>query len=228
MKNVVLSLIAVLVVCLSAGAALADYTYTGSLSTDNARGGGINAVGEWRPIDLSWNVTGNPGAWHYAYRLDTTTRDVSHFLLETSPTFTSQNISSFTGPIEIGTWTPQDGNSNLEMPANLYGIKFNWGGSTHVTYEFDSNRAPRWGDFYTKDGNSGTGHYAWNTGFGNPDSDPVGPPANGSLDYHLLVPDTVGPPDVNDVPEPGSLALGLCALGVTLGGVIRRRRTAKR
>ncbi len=215
MKNPAISLVAVVVVCLSAGAALAgDYTYSGSLYGPS---GGLDVTGEWGPVNLSWTVTGDAGgAWHYAYTLNTTKKAVSHFLLEASSTFTSGNIWAFTGPIEIETWDPGPGNP--EMPDSLYGIKFDWGGSTNVTYSFDSNRVPMWGDFYAKDG---TGNYVWNSGFA--DTDPVDPPTNGSLRDHILVPDTI-----TDVPEPGSLVLGLMALGASLGGVIRRRRAAKR
>ena len=58
----------------------------------------------------------------------------------------------------------------------------------------------------------------WNAGFGNPDTDPSGPPGGGSLDGHLLVPDTSH--DVPPVPEPTSLAV----LGIGLLCLLARRR----
>jgi hypothetical protein len=50
---------------------------------------------------------------------------------------------------------------------------------------------PVWGDFYAKSGNAGSGFVAiWNAGFTASDIDPTAGPANGSLDYHILVPDS--------------------------------------
>ena len=50
-------------------------------------------------------------------------------------------------------------------------------------------------------------------------------PQNGPYDtptgWDILVPDTTSG---NSTPEPGSLALGLCALSAALGGALRRRR----
>lgn len=218
MKNIVCGSLLVVMLCLAVSAAFAaDYSYSGGLSSNS---GGIHLEGSWGPVNLNWNVTQNSqGTWDYLYNLNCGGRAISHFVLETSTSFTSQNIWLANGPVTIGLWTSQQGNPQLPEP--VHGIKFSATGQTALTYSFTSDRAPVWGDFYTRDG---SGYYAWNGGFAHPDTDPLALPANGSVGNHVLVPDTVSHHDTNSVPEPGSIALGLCALGGMLGGVVRRRR----
>jgi PEP-CTERM motif-containing protein len=108
--------------------------------------------------------------------------------------------------------------------------------------EFDHPNGPVWGDAYAKNGRSGnidddsaeliiTGggsdkifNAFWNEGF--TDEDPTDDADDDSLEFHLLVPDTVHDPGVgepgNPVPEPSAVAL--IALG-SLGLVVRRRRS---
>ena len=181
------------------------------------------AIGDWAPITVNWTVSEvAPGTWHYQYALTCGKKSFSHWLLETSDTFGENNLWNLTGNCgfdpdqDIQNWSTLQGNPDL--PDGLYGIKFTpAGGSTStINVAFDSDRAPIWGDFYVKDG---TGYYAWNTGFTNPDTDPLAPPRDGTVDYHLLVPDTAG---TTDIPEPGAIALMGVALGVF--GLARRRR----
>ena len=75
---------------------------------------------------------------------------------------------------------------------------------------FDSWRDPVWGDFYAKCGGS-PANEAWNMGFGSPDSDPMLAPINGSIDNHILVPDTHSP-------EPSSFLI------LAVGAIMLRRR----
>ena len=105
-----------------------------------------------------------------------------------------------------------NGKSNPMMPGEIYGIKFEAPyveNAQHITLSFYCDRAPTWGDFYAKDGK---GVLAYNTGFTSDDVDPTCPASNGSLNGHLLVPDTV--------PEPGLLTL----LGIGGVGLLRRKR----
>ncbi|MHB1191090.1 MAG: PEP-CTERM sorting domain-containing protein, partial [Armatimonadota bacterium] len=88
---------------------------------------------------------------------------------------------------------------------------------TVLALNFRSDRAPVWGDFYAKDGKTdGVYNTLYNSGFA--DDDPIAPATNGSLDGHLLRPDTTSDP----VPEPGTL-VGFITLGGSLLAMRRRR-----
>jgi hypothetical protein len=168
-------------------------------------------------LTLSWTITDTEvnNTWHYMYAFDNTNgKNISHFILETSPNFTVNDIfnvkvggEAFTDYL-IDTWG-DEGGSNPEIPELVYGIKFN---SAGLVYEFDTHRLPVWGDFYTKDGG---GYRAFDQGFGSPDVDPTGPPANGTLDDNILRPDSVAP---------GLPAIALVGAAPLLGAWLRRRK----
>ncbi len=163
------------------------------LSTDS----GIMGTGNWievGPATLEWNVTENPDhTWHYSYTFTHPAGETSHFIIETSDNFMAGDVLGASGDIgemEVGTHTA-GGGANLTMPEDVYGIKFETEGlSTHI--EFDCTRLPMWGDFYAKDGQAGGYglNSAWNAGFTADDSDPELPVQDGSIDNHILVPDT--------------------------------------
>jgi len=206
-----------LMVGILAAAAVAAPTYTGSLSWS---GGGIAGTpgSSWLADGtvLEWAVTANGnGTFTYWYKLTVADDpEVSHLTIEVSPSFTANNILDvLQGKLADNQpeWAnPENQNANPGLPSPLWSIKFEDDASLEYTVEFVSDRTPVWGDFYAKGGPT-TG--IWNAGF--TAADPQAAPANGSLQGHLLVPDTTV-----IIPVPG--ALGLAVLG--LGLVASRRR----
>lgn len=232
MKNAIVSITAVMLLSLAVSASFADLpSYTGSLA-GNSTSDPIDVTGSWGPVDVSWTVTETtPGIWNYDYSASAG-RTFTHFLLETSSTFTAANMWNATGGFSgatIDTFTSTNyGASDSGLIGPMYGVRFNNMTQSSVNLSFTSNRAPVWGDFYTADGQ---GHYAWNSGFTNPNSDPGDAvlPSNGAYSdangYYLLVPDTTNSPGGSSTPEPGSIGLGLCALGLAVGTLRRRKRS---
>jgi hypothetical protein len=204
-------------------------TYSGSLSVADS---GLVGYGQWNnpSTALSWIVdnTTTPGLWHYCYNLVVPTKDISHIIIEASDgnpdeKFTlanlfgwSSNPSGWIGSVDVQTFNP--GGSTPYMPEAMWGIKFDGASdSTNVTICFDSDRMPVWGDFYSKDGITACidqWNVVYNAGFTINDLDPLAAAANGSLNHHLLVPDTY-------VPAPAALVL--VGIGSAIVGALRRR-----
>jgi len=241
-------IISLCVVLTMSGSAVALTSYTGSLSTAT---GGLEGSGAWYDpgiTSLSWTVSqeavGDP--WVYCYTLTVpdlpsgVSGQISHMTMEVSSTpgqeFTISDVidywsdpSTWIKEVEVGQFEPSDptrggGGSNPHMPGNIYGIKFDAAMDTYVaSIYFVTFRQPVWGDFYAKDGKSvkETNEYnaIWNTGFLL--ADPPNPPGNGSVDYHLLVPDTENGGG-GIIPEPLTGVALVMAVG-PLAGYVRKR-----
>jgi hypothetical protein len=215
--NKVRILCVVLAVVGAGSISMAGPTLSGSLSSGSGITGLYPSSNPWldgsSASTLSWWVTDNDnGTFTYKYILSVTQKEISHMIIEVSPTFTSDNIRQILqGSGSVGEYG-DEGKSNPGIPGLLYGIKTASGGLSY-TLEFISNRIPVWGDFYAKDGKDGGKDVAiWNSGFGNPDSDD-------SSIGHILVPDTIPP----IVPVPGAMVLG--SLGMVCVGFLRRKNT---
>jgi len=191
-------------------------TYTGSLSWDK----GIDATGAWQsPVTtFDWTVEMKTGYWNYDYTLALPEGGgaTSHFILETSLDLTAADIfdvyingqsSSFDGP---QTWLATEP-SNPGLPGDIYGIKFDDLTETMtLRINFNSYRVPVWADFYAKDGNAGGQgtNAAWNAGL--LVADPTVAAGNGTINNHILAPDTeIVQPPPGPTPElpPGALLL---------------------
>lgn len=212
----------------------ADSIYTGSLAGSSE----LYGAGEWQPTEtmptISWQVSqigvtaeGN-ALWKYAYTWMVMEREISHVIIEVTKDSTWET-SDFTILWDettdgvtyggYGYFGPSEGNSNPGIPEALYGIKFEVDNLLTATFAFTTDHAPVWGDFYSKDGNALPSTYAYNLGFTGNDTDPSSPPADGSVDKHILRPN--GPVHVPD----GGLTALMLGLGVLGVGYMARRKS---
>jgi hypothetical protein len=161
---------------LAAGISAASAAPLNLLSDSVTTSSGITATTPWSTTGaaLSWNISDlGGGDWHYAYLWTSDQKQISHILLEVTEGSAAADFWNFTVAPASGdprTYSPSDpGNSNPNLPGDIYALKFNRpesNTSTTFSFGFDSNHAPVWGDFYTKDGQfDGHDVTAWNTGF---------------------------------------------------------------
>lgn len=225
-----LMLVLVVTVCLT-GVAYGLPSYTGFLSTPD----GVDGTGIWADnFKIEWQVDlQQDDSWWYRYWITETDGSplqpgaLSHWIVEVSPDVDRSDFWGFNGgPVEINDWVTEAG-----FPFNS-GMKLDYGTDGQTEWSYYSWRSPVWGDFFAKDGRAGdigsdkgsTGgadgdewNWAWNTGFFDPD--PLDAPANGSIGYKILRPDTD-----TVIPEPTTLGL----LGIGLMGLAIGRRKQKK
>jgi hypothetical protein len=212
--------------------------FSGSLT---GGGGGITApaygpspspnLWDSKSTVFSWDVTFDDvkDLWFYQYDLVVPEKGISHVIIEVSDQFTDDDIiDSDPSDLDDVDWysATSDGGSNPYLPSLFHGLKVEGAGDElHWQWSFYSAKDPVWGDFYAKDGvNNKPGEKTeivmWNTGFGNPDSDPTDAPSDGSVGYHILRPDS----NENRPPTPELSTWLLLSLSGLAGVFVTRRR----
>lgn len=205
----------------------ASLIYTGQLDWDPNEAELVGG-GDWAAegLSIAWEVElldDETPTWEYSYTLTVPGKDVSHFIIETSESLAL--VSDVTASVDLededgvfDTYNDTDqGSSNPNIPGDIWGVKFDLDEDTQsVTLSFTTPRMPVWGDWYAKGGGGPVASWAYNSGFGDPDTDPLGlPPDDSTVTDHIVVPDTVG------IPEPATM------FTLLFGGALavwRRRR----
>ncbi len=209
MKKIIFGIIFLLVFVNS----LYSLQYQGVLTSSS----GLKGTGYWSyGVKFEWVVTfmSTSDLWKYEYKLTVPRKYISNMIIEVSDLFNCSNVFCGTTPgYEIGTY-PTPGNSAPYIPDEIRGIKFEACNVTVFPVTIITDKSPVWGDFYAKNGYTcGVYNTVYNLGFVNPDTDPYLPASNGSINYHILRPDTL---IVNDVPEPLSIIFFIFFIPVLL------------
>jgi hypothetical protein len=185
-------------------------TFSSPYYNPSSSEGGLS--GYWPySFSIEWDVTQdlNTKLWTYEYTLSAARKDISHFILEITDSATADdftdfsingNHSSYQDNIEAPRrWGQHPSNPGYPVATDIYGMKFNTGGSA-VTYSFTTANDPVWGNFYAKSGkDKGQWIYAYNNALAI-----EGFNSNNKLDF-ILRPDGGGNPPV--APEPVSYLL---------------------
>ncbi len=217
-------------------------SYSGQLSHSGANADGQLFVAgpDWSSsrgdATLGWtvdNVT-TPGQWHYVYTLTVPGGDpragIQYVIVETTEgrsrrAFTAFDLFSpasvpddWLVAVQVGLFAagPERG-----LPRDLYGVEFRTltQTATAVTISFDSERGPKWGDLCARSFLlCDVSNLLYNAGLLS--LKPVDVPRSGSVEDHVLVPDTIAP--VFLIPAPAAVFLG--AVGVCGAEWLRQRR----
>ena len=160
MKNVGTGCILMVIVGLGSMSLAAPTQYSGSLNGISGGILGTNPGGNpWLSVNttFSWIVTDyQDGTYGYEYTLKVPAKQISHFIIEVSPTFEASNILQYLqGSFTLDDYAPgTQANGNPAIPGSMRGIKTGPGNLSY-TLQFISDRMPVWGDFYAKSGIAG-------------------------------------------------------------------------
>lgn len=185
--------------------------------------------GYWpHSFSIEWDVTQdlNTMLWTYEYTLSAARKDISHFILEVTDGAAGDDFTDFSinghhtsyqdhieGPRH---WGHNPGNPGYPATIDIYGIKFDTGGST-VTYSFTTANDPVWGNFYVKSGkDKGQWIYAYNNALAIESFN-----SNNKIDF-IVRPDGGSNPPI--VPEPVSYLLFIVGGAVLACRVYIKRR----
>ena len=203
---------------------------------------------------LSWIITAISGGFHYKYTLDTNdTAGISRFVVDLSDNCISGTSLTDAGCVAnvtlngvttgyttaYGTFTSST-NANSNMPNSILGVEWittasAFTGSTpggDLVVEFDSNRAPVWGDVYFKADGGGTGAYqGWNVAQNTATCAGLDSSATTCTDsdttHFIARPDGLASVSVTAAaaaPEPMTVSLlGLALVGFSFANRLRRR-----
>ena len=151
-------------------AANAQLVYDQSVGVGNLTGTRVLNVNELETgtplltsLTFRWDITHALGfsvvPWHYKYTMTWTPTDfngISHMILDTSDNCstaancvtnaTLNGTSIASGKLAYGSYSATSSNSNPGMGGVIQGINFDIGSATPHVIEFDSDRAPVWGD----------------------------------------------------------------------------------
>jgi hypothetical protein len=152
---------------------------------------------------LTWNVAanaGNPSLFDYTYLISGYGDPAIGHLIFSLSDGCSADPACLTGSHDVtfGSFNAaSNGNSNPLMPGTIDGAKLDFGFANSTTYAFTSDRAPVYGDFYFKGGQSA----GWDVGLPDHTSE--------NANYFIARPDTSGGSvtEVVALPEPGTLYL---------------------
>ena len=195
----------------------------------------VYAVASWGQgfsITSTFEYDPDLGMFKYTYEIDANKKDISHFIIEVSPDIEDDELVGMPkGAEDPKLYKPgQNGNSNLWLPADIFGFKVDLSTDTNsYNFSFYSPRLPMFGSFYSKGGNDkGVFVHAYNAGLTS-NAQQLADYANmtwdelAALNRFIYVPDTATLPTAT-APVPAGALLGGLGMGCLALRKLRRRK----